>query len=54
MATPEEIVQFSTILWSEEVARADARAPLPLFDPTYEWSTGRKFQEPNNRGGPYG
>lgn len=53
MATPEETQQESKIPWSEEVARAEANAPLPPYDPTYEMSNGRRFIEPTNRGGPY-
>lgn len=45
--------QESKILWSEEVARAEASHPLPPNDPTYEMSNGRKFVEPPNGGGPY-
>lgn len=30
-------------LWSEEVAIADARDPLPPKDVAYEFSNGRKF-----------
>jgi hypothetical protein len=47
----EEIPQFSTMLWSEQVAIAEANAPLPDRDPTYEFSNDRKFREKD--GGPY-
>lgn len=47
MATQDlrTIVRTSQRLWSEEVARANAQAPLPPFDPSYEFTNGRKFIE---------
>lgn len=53
MATPEETQSESRIPWSEAVAQAEANAPLPPLDPTYEMSNGRRFTERNDRGGPY-
>lgn len=53
MATnPLEKPQFSKVLWSEEVAAAEADHPLPPQDPTYEFSNGRRFHEKPK--GPYG
>lgn len=47
MATqdPRTIVRTSERLWSEEVARAEAQAPLPPHDPAYEFSNRRQFVE---------
>jgi hypothetical protein len=45
-----ERVTVSTGLWSDEVAIANAGAPLPEKEVVYEWSNGRQFQEGQ---GPY-
>lgn len=47
MATqdPRTIVRTSERLWSEEVGRANANDPKPPFEPTYEFSNGRRFVE---------
>lgn len=47
---PRTVVRSSTRLWSAEVGAAEAKSPLPVKDPGYEWSNGRKFEDGD---GPY-
>lgn len=39
-------VKTSERLFSEEVALAEAEAPLPVKDIAYEFNNGRKFEAP--------
>lgn len=39
-------VRTSTALWSEQVGQADAEDALRPRDPAYEFTSGRKFEEP--------
>lgn len=44
----QEKVRMSNQLWSDEVAIANAKAPLPPADPAYAFSNGRVFEEKPN------
>lgn len=34
---PRTVVTTSTVLWSDQVARADADDPVPPYDPAYKF-----------------
>lgn len=45
---PRTIVKVSTVLWSDQVALANAEEVIPPFDPAYRWSNGVEKVEKNH------
>ena len=42
---PRTVVKTTTVLWSQQVAQANADEELPQFDPAYKWNNGKEFVE---------